>query len=316
MKSISTQQSISASVSWSVSVDLCDVHVHFLPHLSLYPISALSLTLSLSSMWSDLPKPPLHSILRHVPQRQRLGHTSSCALVCISWAEAAAAATDSIVLEECADAISLQLWLQQHGSSITQLHLHGARGQLLELPCPQLADLLLHGRTLLSTPYLVDMLTALPSLQRLTLHTGCEAFHLPSNLLQQLPGLTHLGVQFHRQPLGYVRVLQGLSSLTNCSHLDLEATGWLSFPLGLDGLQDLPQLTFLKLSGLGCWAEAPPSLPSLSMLTALQHLQTAGWDFQSSQLAGMTSLQHLCLIWRDVSDADRPAAHPAAPHLP
>ena len=80
---------------------------------------------------------------------------------------AAAALTDSIVLPQpparriCVkkgskpDAASLQLWLQKHGHNVHKLHLnlqqqrHGTDGRdLLQLPCPNLQELLLQECTL------------------------------------------------------------------------------------------------------------------------------------------------------------------------
>lgn len=104
--------------------------------------------------------------------------TPNCvALVSQSWHQlVAAAATSSIDIERCADADSLQQWLQRHGSNLTKLRLgatavgqlpppplswaaaaaatdgaaaDGAGGgaQLTALPCPNLTELLLCGAT-------------------------------------------------------------------------------------------------------------------------------------------------------------------------
>ena len=144
--------------------------------------------------WSDLNGPALQLMLKHVPQRHRLGHGSCCALVCSSWAEAAAAATDSLVLEQCADTDSLQLWLHRHGSDLTQLHVSAASGMLTQLPCPKLTHLLLQGDSLLAAPALPSVLAGLPSLQHLSLHCttdsmSCDQVPEPfaPGLLQQLP---------------------------------------------------------------------------------------------------------------------------------
>lgn len=100
--------------------------------------------------WLSLPSKALEIIMQAVPVKQRVGQ---CALVCRSWASAAAAVTDSIMLDRDADITdgSLQLYLASHGDSITQLHVprlgRPARwGELTEIPCPNLKDLLLQVR--------------------------------------------------------------------------------------------------------------------------------------------------------------------------
>ena len=180
--------------------------------------------------WSDLAGPALQLIFKHLPQRHRLGHGSCCALVCSSWAAAAAAATGSIVLEQCADTDSLQLWLHRHGHNLTQLHVSAASGMLTQLPCPKLTDLLLQGDSLLAAPDLAAVLAGLPSLQHLSLKesTIVKEFswetqlrlleHLPPVLLQLPQGVTYLELC---GGLSHAAV-QGLGSLTNCSHLVLK----------------------------------------------------------------------------------------------
>ena len=106
------------------------------PPTSAAPTAAIAeeATTPITGTWSDLTAPLLQRILKGVPQRHRVGHGSCCALVCSSWAEAAVVVTDSIVLEQCADTDSLQLWLQKHGHNLTQLHVTAASGMLTQLP--------------------------------------------------------------------------------------------------------------------------------------------------------------------------------------
>ena len=115
-----------------------------------------------SSQWADLDKWLLQLILSKVPRRHRLGRGSCCALVCSSWAEAAAAATDSIGLKECASTDSLQLWLHRHGRNVAKLRVSVAYGMLTQLPCPKLTQLQLQGDSLLVAPGLPAALAALP----------------------------------------------------------------------------------------------------------------------------------------------------------
>jgi len=60
-----------------------------------------------------------------------------CALVCKAWAEAAVAATHSIILEHRKpDLSSLQHWLEKHGDMLEVLQLHtGYKAVLTALPC-------------------------------------------------------------------------------------------------------------------------------------------------------------------------------------
>jgi len=66
----------------------------------------------------------------------------TCALVCKAWAEAAPAATRSIVLSnKVQDLRGLQAWLENHGSHLEVLQLPECHDAVLTaLPCPQLQN--------------------------------------------------------------------------------------------------------------------------------------------------------------------------------
>jgi len=53
--------------------------------------------------WSELPLSALTLIFQELPLRNRAGTEDCVARVCSSWAEAAAAATVTIKLEECSN---------------------------------------------------------------------------------------------------------------------------------------------------------------------------------------------------------------------
>ena len=257
--------------------------------------------------WSNPPVPVLQLILKHVPQRQRLGHGSCCALVCSSWAEAAVAATDSLVLDKCAGKRSLQLWLQRHGHNLTQLHISTEAGEQTQLPCRNLTDLLLHDGSLLAAQFLPAMLAGLPSLQRLSLRPshrhleppGSVAF--PAGLLSQLPqGVAHLDLH---GPLTDA-ALQGLSSLTKCSQLALRCTAWQTWgvqnTVSLATLQELQEMQGLTHLHMSCAPVDVNALPDFSRCTALRHLHLCevarvGCPLQPTQLASLTKLQYLQL---------------------
>jgi len=94
----------------------------------------------------DLSRVPPNIILVAL-QSMSLSDRFNCALVCKAWAEAATAATRSIILRHRVQDLScLQAWLEEHGSQIEVLQLHECGGAALTaLPCPQLRDLLLQG---------------------------------------------------------------------------------------------------------------------------------------------------------------------------
>ena len=259
--------------------------------------------------WSHVPAPALKLIMRDVPLRYRLGHGSSCALVCSSWAQAAAAATDSIVLEDCADTGSLQLWLQRHGHSLAKLHVRAASGMLTQLPCPKLTDLLLHGDSLLSAPNLTAVVSALPSLQHLSLGGTSISMSpllleapLPHDLLQQLPqGITHLELSECDGLSG--AALEGLSRLTRCSHLVLDNCATPT-QVSLAVLHELSGLTGLQISGCAFRGMRIATLPDFSQFSTLCHLHVAfledqfgpaDWSLQCSKLQSTTTLQYLHL---------------------
>jgi len=72
----------------------------------------------------------------------------TCALVCKAWAEAATAATHSIILcDRVQDLSGLQHWLEKHGNMLEVLQLRACYdAALTALPCcAKLQDLLPHG---------------------------------------------------------------------------------------------------------------------------------------------------------------------------
>lgn len=298
--------------------------------------------------WSALPCEIMQRIMQHVPLRQRLGFGSCCSLVCRSWAEAAAAATDSIVLDHCTAADSLQLWLHNHGSKLTKLHLHAANGELTELPCPRLKDLLLTEESCLSktqlgsaqslsttdlqhlhfldlkTPKVTSMLAGLQSLEQLSLSGTLPPLNA---CILQLSRLTRLELarrnERGKQPSGGTLEvpqrpsrLQQLSRLPKLSHLVVD---WFDLTeVDCAGMEGLSGLTFLQLSHVSCRIDAA-SAHGLSQLTALQHLGISGprWPsggrgryccVQASLLAGLTKLRSLDLHRVEFQRVPLPAA--------
>jgi len=261
--------------------------------------------LFMSDLDMDAAAPPLD--LSHTPldviacvlQSMSLIDRFTCALVCKSWA--AAAATRSIVLRDREQDLScLQAWLEKHGGQVEVLQLHKCRGTLIALPCPQLQDLLLHGLggftidsrvwgdikaanklTSVSiadvfTPSqqadVVSALTALPDLEQLNWLDVCFESHEHLSdglLLLKLTKLTALDI-FHveaTEALEHLGLLTRLQDLRLCGQPEV-AGDWGA--AGCPGLQELKALTRLEL--LDVCNDIPDSV---SQLTALQKLDVS-----------------------------------------
>lgn len=249
--------------------------------------------------WPDLPTAALVVIFKPLPQAQR----HACALVCKSWAEAAAAASDSIIVGTCRNTASLQLWLERNGRPLQKLHVHAADAHLTALPCPHLKDLLLP-----TAPDTTGLAAATAALQQLSMQATAaspdpELHPAPAqgNILQRLVQLERLEL-----PGGLTdAALQHVSKLTKLHHLQL---GHLRHakPAAVIGLQQLRSLTFLQLDELRCNLSTS-TVPPFSQLGKLQHLGlswcVASRSMQPALLEGMTGLQVLSLQRVTLRDA-------------
>jgi len=90
--------------------------------------------------WSELPVSLLTFAFEKLDVRERL---NCVALVCTTWAAAAAAAIRSIELSSCTNTDSLQQWLRSRGSHVIKVKLQGSDGVITSLPCPKLEWLVL-----------------------------------------------------------------------------------------------------------------------------------------------------------------------------
>jgi len=265
--------------------------------------------------------PPDFKIM--VLQSMSFSDRFTCALVCKSWAEAATAATHSIILRDSMQDIScLQGWIKKHGNHLEVLQLHECDcAAMTALPCPQLQDLLLTGcvsingsvwrdvaaATKLTSVLLayvmtpsqqadvVSALTALPDLQQLTWRdVDCcgEAELCDSSLLLQMTQLTYLELQDVT-----AAALQHLSSLAKLQHLSITPDDdWAA--AGCPGLQELNALTRL------CLFRVDDIPANVSELPALRRLEAS-----SATLAAANALQVLTAltqlkVWllRDLAD--------------
>jgi len=277
----------------------------------------------------DLSVAPSDVIIRLL-ESMSLSDRFTCALVCKSWAEAATAATHSIIIlrGEVQDLSCFEAWLEKHGSHLEVLQLHECdREALAALPCSQLQDLLMHGNlmygkklimgfklwcniaaaTKLTSVSLSDVftfsqqadvvaaLTALPDLQQLTWSSvQCSGVRWLSDslLLQQTTRLTSLELQCIT-----AAALQHLGSLTKLQHLSIRADeDWAA--AGCPGLQELKALTSLDLY-------STDDIPaSISQLTALQQLEVSlATPAAATRLQVLTALTHLKVRrLRDIAD--------------
>jgi len=279
-------------------------------------------------------------VLGCLPLRERI----NCALVCKAWAEAATAATHSIVLEHrMQDLSGLQHWLKKHGNRLEVLQLHAGRNAALNaLPCcAKLQDLLLHGfsgqyvsiasrtwgdiasatkltsislrcvQTASQQADVVAALTALPNLEQLTwccVQCSNEQRLSDSSLLQQMTRLKSLDLQYVT-----AAALQHLGSLTKLQHLSMNDEDEFSCVAAMDHwaaagcpvLQKFKSLTSLVLSS---WHL--DDLPaSVSQLTALRQLDVpAATPTTLNQLQVLTGLTQLCV-------GEVPGLSPASPPL-
>jgi len=247
-----------------------------------------------------------------VLQSMSLTDRFTCALVCKAWAEAATAATRSIILRHTVQDLScLQHWLEKHGKRLEVLQLHKCcLTALAALPCPQLQDLygslsigstvwtniasatkltsvsLRYVRTASKQADVLSALTALPDLQQLTwdiyVGSGDELRLSDSLLLKQLAKLTALQLEDVT-----AEALEPLGLLTKLQHLSVTcAAEWAA--AGFPGLQELKALTSLQI-------QTRHSIPaSVSQLTALQQLELSAAALTAlNGLQALTSLTQL-----------------------
>lgn len=271
-------------------------------------------SLALEMDFSHAPVDVTNAIFRSLANKDRC----TCALVCTSWADAATAATCSIVKQKTRDLTSLQLWMERHGDQLEDLQLHGCYGSSLSaLPCAHLPNLALHGSgyygsistdsrvwidiaaatrlTSLSLAYVqtpaqqadvVSAVTALPDLQQLVwCYVTCSGEKKLSSslLLQQLTNLTSLELDG-----ATAAAFQHVSSLSKLQQLKVAgAPDWAK--AGCPGLEGLQALTSLQLR------YAVSDIPAnVSQLTALQQLDVSVAKYSSllqlHVLAGLTQL--------------------------
>jgi len=252
---------------------------------------------------SDLPTGIAVNILSKMDIRQRF----SCALVCIEWGKAAAAATNPssvVYLNDSHDRIRLQGWLQKHGNRLQVLLLQADSADYLPtaLPCPKLRDLQLHCNVSYSWQPAVDdrvweAISAARQLKTVSL-SKLRAARSSENvmaLLAALPNLQHLGwcsVQCCGER--YLPAVPSLQRLTKLTGLDLKdvAAG------ALEQLSAFTRLRHLSLDGVPhLWGE--DGFPGIQQLTSLSRLHL-GDDVSSDDVISlvvnrMTAVEQLGL---------------------
>jgi len=152
---------------------------------------------STSRSWSELPVSVLTFAFEKLDLRGRAGTINCIALVCTTWAAAAAAATRSIELSSCTNTDSLQQWLRSRGSHVIKFKLQGSKGVITSLPCPRLKWHVLENTS-------VDLRPGSQLLLDLSTATALEHLHLDSVTFQGKP---HLMAVLNNMPdLQYIRL--------------------------------------------------------------------------------------------------------------
>jgi hypothetical protein len=273
-----------------------------------------------------------HECLVHV-MRQLAGEPRSqlaAARACSRLRRAAAAALDSVVVKRrlirltAAQRDSLQCYLGQHGQQVTSISLTSPFGDpSLELALPaacrrlralSVSHVRLHlgvlqtatGLTALALEYcdvlddvasVAAALGALRGLRELEWRDSTLPGRaaLPGCWLSSLVQLTRLQLRSTYRFAVQDDTLQHLGCLTNLLELDAHGSDVTAAPF--TGLQQLQQLTSLRLSGLRELCVGSGSIAAISSgLTGLQQLrvQECG-GFEPACLAGVSQLQVLQL---------------------
>jgi len=245
----------------------------------------------------------------------------TCALVCQDFAKAARAQSLNIIYRPTvhdANLRSLQDWLRKHQNQNKLLQLHECES-LTALPCtpaqlPGLEELLLHGVGRLSIASriwtdlsaatslvsvslhhvetsseqasVVSALAALPNLEQLAwCSVKCreDRFLESTALLQLLTQLTAFELDGH-----LTGALEHLGSLTRLVRLSIRGVSTFVFDSGCPGLEQLVNLTSLKLHGYIPSGTSTDIPASISRLTALQQL-----DVSQATLTALNGLQVL-----------------------
>jgi hypothetical protein len=282
----------------------------------------------------SLPDEVIKLIMQHVPIKHRL---NTCCLVHKKLHAAAVAATQGLQVHSLTDREdSWLIWMDRFGHQLTSLAVQRYRRTLLQLPCPNLLELVLNdcnsvqlgptavygtsgviqgctkltrlevcGGLIFDEGAVVDCLSNLVHLQHLVLRAGNPAW-LCSATLHGMQHLTHLNV--HSLPAD--NLLQ-LGALTKLQQLHLRAVGGT-----LVGPSRVPNVALpVSLTKLVLVSPIKAGL-LLSIPAGLQHLGIADVSEGPDEgpplfLPGMSRLQHLTCLRVDGRDMDWPPVGPA-----
>jgi len=246
--------------------------------------------------------------------RDRAGTITCIALVCTSWAAAAAAATRSIELSRCTDTDSLQQWLRSRGSHVIKVNLQGSDGVITSLPCPRLKWLVLENIR-------VDLRPGSQLLQDLSAATTLEHLHLDGvkfqgdpdlgRVLEIMPNLQYIhlaNINVRASPSQQQSLVPSTATAMQDSQVVTHSIFWFNpggsqymciteegmqfvckltqlqslevhhmvgvTAAGLAGLHNLPALKRLALAHVFCEISAS-AVPALTQLAALTYLKLA-----------------------------------------
>jgi len=245
-------------------------------------------------------------VLSHMPLPERF----ICALVCKAWAEAATAATHTIIKHKTQDISGLQHWLEKHGNVLEVLQLHACYqavltvlpccegAQLTALPCcAKLQDLLLHDNYSHSVSITsrawgdIAKATKLTSISLSYVETAAQQADVVSALtaLPNLEQMTWHMVRCSNELWLYDSLL--LQHLTRLTSLQVELVAAAT----LQHLGSLTKLQHLSISADEDWAAAGcPGLQELTALTSLGLCCGADLPTSASQLTALRQLR----LWR------------------
>jgi len=239
------------------------------------------------------------------------------ALVCTSWAAAAAAATRSIELNRCSNTDSLQQWLRSSGSHVIKVKLQRPAGNVTSLPCPRLEWLVLEYVS-------VDLRPCSQLLQDLCAATALEHLHLDGvefqgepdlwTVLLSLPALKSVHLACITEELDSPRTPQQQSHASTATAVqDSQAVSHSLFwsnPGGSEymcftdeGMQFMCKLT--KLQSLELRSMAHVTAAGLAGLHNLPALKRLGLEDLSCEISAsavpaltqLTALTCLKLVW-------------------
>ena len=275
------------------------------------------------SRFALLPEEVLKHVMQYIPLKERLG---SCCRVNKGFHAAAVAATRELDLydwefrDNTLDRVdSLLTWLDHYGEQLTLLEMSSFPRPLLQLPCPNLQELVLVGGCSVQlgpapegTPGVIQGCTKLKRLEVM-----CNIIDAPagavvdgnlSRLLQlELLQVAPVGVPYENSIRGLHR--STLPCMKHLTHLEVCSLS-VDNLLQLGGLTNLQEL---RLRDVHSVAVGPVSVPGLALPASLTKLVlqslcvlTVEAEFLSLVPAGLKHLESRCYMKKGAAEVHTP----------